>query len=888
MGLSLPQGSRLGPYEILSPLGAGGMGEVYRARDTRLDRTVAIKVLPERLWRDEDMRQRFEREAKTISRLSHPHICAVHDVGRQDRTDYLVMAYLEGETLADRLSKGGALPLASALQYAREIADALECAHRQGIVHRDLKPGNVMLTKEGVKLLDFGLAKAFAPTASPESATSADTAQKDLTRDGTIVGTVQYMAPEQLEGREADARTDIFALGSVLYEMTTGKKAFSGASRASLMAAILEKQPEPLSLAASHTPLALDRLLRTALAKDPDNRWQSARDVGLQLGTIAELSETPAARTLSRGTSRLWKWLAAALTVALGLALFLRSRPMAGPGTAAIRFRFAPPAGGAFSQSPEGSSMAFSPDGTHLAFVVLENQRPPRLWQRTLWDPEPHPIEGTDGARSLFWSPDRRSLAFFAEGKLKRLDLSGGAAVTICDLGRGVAGGGIGRSGTWSPRGQILFADVQGDAIYGVPADGGRPEPVVRLDRGRRETRVVWPWFLPDGRRFLYMVRRQDGEGSVMLFDPGKAPRSILGVRSLAQYVDPGYLVFARDGALLGQRFDPDEGRLTGTPFSIAPEVSYVFSTGWAALATSRNGALAYQSHSDVDRMVWFDRAGRRLAEVGSAGKYQDLAISPDGKRLLFSRARRGLGTYDVWVLDFERGIETGVTSDPDTERGGVWLRDGKSILYSAVRENAPQLFRRELATGREVPLLPLRGFQQALAVSPDGRTAVFAERPPGGSFELFTLPLSGSGLPEKFGQPAFNSARARFSPDGRAVAFISEESGRHEAFVAPFGTAAERIRVSPEGAWSLCWSRDGKEIVYVGGDRQVIAVPVRTTPSIEVGRPVTLFRMASGNDWKDFDLAPDGRILAIVQEVSGNEQPATVAIHWTGEVQKN
>ncbi len=883
--MPLSTGSRLGPYEILAPIGAGGMGEVYRGRDTRLDRTVAIKVLPERLWKDDEMRLRFEREAKTVSRLSHPHICAVHDVGRQDAADYLVMEYLEGETLADRLARGP-IPTSLAVRYASEISDALDCAHRSGIVHRDLKPANVMITKDGVKLLDFGLAKAFSSTGSSESVTSAESAQKDLTREGIIVGTVQYMAPEQLEGKEADARTDIFALGTVLYEMTTGKKAFSGSSRASLMAAILQSEPAAASSAGTNAPAALDRVIATALAKDPEKRWQSARDVALQLAAIGTAPESlPASR--GAGGSAAWKWAAAALAIALIVLFFVRARPSPESNPSAIRFRFAPPEGTAFADFGESTPMAFSPDGTRLA-VVFVGGGPSRIWLRSVSDTEPHPIPGTEGARSVFWSPDGRSIGFFADEKLKRLDLSGGTPVTVCDLSRGLTGRRAGRSGTWSPSGEILFADVQGDAIYRVASAGGRPEPLIRPDPKRSETRVVWPWFLPDGSRFLYMVRRRNGQGAVMLFEPGKTSRPLVDVRSIAQYVDPGFLVYVRDGALLAQRLDVSAGSLTGTPFPLAPEVSYFASTGGAAFATGRRGELAFRASEDLDRLVWFDRSGRRLGVIGAPGSYEGLTFSPDAKRVLFSRARKAIGTYDLWLLDLDRNVETAVTTDPDSEFAGVWLPDGKSILYSHVTEANPQLFRHDLATGREAALLPSRGFQQALDVSPDGQTIIFSERETGHGFELFTMPLSRRVPPRKFSPRAENAQRARFSPDGKAIAFVSYEAGRPEAYVAPFGIDAERTRVSVEGAESLCWSRDGRELLYLGSDRQLMAAPVRTTPTIEVGQPVALFRIPGNEEWREFDVTPDGRILAIIEESAGNAQPATVAIHWTAEVPKH
>ena len=868
------------------------MGEVYEARDTRLDRTVAVKVLPSHLSTSADSRQRFEREAKTISQLSHSHICALYDVGREGETEYLVMEYLEGETLADRLARG-ALPLEQTLRYGVEIADALDKAHRQGIVHRDLKPVNVMITTSGVKLLDFGLAKAMAAPSPPSSLTSLPT-QHNLTQEGTILGTFQYMAPEQLEGKEADGRTDIFALGAVLYEMATGRKAFSGASQASLIAAILERDPPPITAVQPFSPTALDRLVKTCLAKAPADRWQSAHDVELQLRGIAEgLSGSPASPVSAsrrRGRTAWLPWAVAAVAVASAAAV-LWTRPAREAGSSGtIRFAIPPPPRTTFSDWGEGTGLQLSPDGRSLAFVGYGANGPPRIWVRPLSRDEAKPVEGTEGASSLFWSPDGEWIAFFAPQRLGRVRAAGGTPVTICELA-----GGVGRSGSWGAAGQILFADVQGEAIYSVSADGGRPQPVVQSDPEHGNFRVVWPSFLPDGRSFLYLAFQ--AERTLMLSRPGRPPQPIMPLLSRAEFVEPGYLLYARDGVLLAQRFDTESGKTAGPAAPVAPAVDYFLSTGWANFS-ARGGTLAYHAAPNSRRLAWFDRTGRVLGTIGEPGSYLDVAISPDGKRALFSRARPGIWTYDVFLLDIARGVETPVTTRPDSDFGGIWLPDGKSIVYSSLIGRAPQLLLRQLATGDERRLSPTNGFQRATSISVDGRVLAFDERIAGGHFEAWTLPLAGDVAASRVegvspAPPA--DARAsrypwtgpppasvRFSPDGRVVALLSAESGRPEAYVAPAGSPGERIRVSANGAAQIRFGRDGGELYYLSFDDQLMAVPIRSSPSVEPGEPHALFRIDPSKGWGSFDVSDDGRFLAIVEEVSGPAQPATVVAHWS------
>jgi Tol biopolymer transport system component len=888
--MTLAVGTRLGPYEILAPIGAGGMGEVYRARDTRLDRRVAIKVLPAQLSSSPELRDRLEREARTISQLSHPHICALYDIGREGDTDFLVMEYLEGETLADRLSRG-ALPFEQVCRYGAEIAEGLGAAHAAGVVHRDLKPGNVMLTKAGVKLLDFGLAKVLAPAAPVDTLTSAPTRAKDLTTQGTLLGTIPYMAPEQLEGKQADARTDIFAFGSVLYEMAVGRKAFAGRSQAALISSILSTEPPPVSSLQPMSPPAFDRLVKTCLAKDPAERWQSVHDIGLQLESIGERASVPYAGVTGGPKRRRAGWLPWAIgagVATIAAAALLRPTAPRFPA-AVVRFGVAPPEHGAFGYSVAGRFIAVSPDGSQIGYVASDPQAGYRIWVRPLSALEARPIPGTEAASSLFWSPDGRSIGFFAGPKLKRVDLAGGAAVPICDVPTGGD-----KSGTWGKGGDILFAGVQGRAIYRVSSSGGEPAEVVRVDPSRGELRLVWPWFLPDGERFLYLVRLRENTGKLMLAEPGKGHRVLMPMVSAVQYCDPGYLVFCREGTLLGQGFDWKAGRLLGESFPIAEHVRHYLATFSAAFALSRTGVLAYQDRDEVSRLVWIDRTGREVGTVGPPGGYRAFSIAPDGRRVFAGRTWPGVGTTDVWSFDLERGLETRITSEVGDEMAPLGLKDGKRIVYSAARGGSPQLYVRDLATGKEEPVFPKEGsFQQAQDISPDGRTLAYTERDENGKFEAWTLSLSDPAKPVPLLQSPFQIAQVRFSPDGRFVAFVSAESGRSEAYVMPYPGPGEKTRVSTAGARLLCWSPDGRELFYLSADRRLISVPVRTAPALQLGSPTELF-LLKGKEWRrvfndaysSLGMSPDGkRFLVLIPEVLADELPLTAVLNWTAEV---
>ena len=849
--MTLASGTRLGPYEILAPIGAGGMGEVYKARDTRLGRDVALKVLAADVADSPEASARFDREARTISQLSHPHICPLFDVGAEGAVRFLVMPLLDGETLASRLAKAP-LPSEVTTRFAAEMADALDAAHRAGVIHRDLKPANVMLTKSGVKLLDFGLAKptsagaANALTASPVSA------------EGAVAGTVQYMAPEQLEGRSVDHRSDIWALGAVVYEMATGERLFRATRRAIV-------------------PAALDRIVCTCLAEDPEDRWQSARDVVLQLRALENASAGDS--TVIRPRRSAWiPWVVSA-AAALGLVASVvrmkltRTPPLALP---AVRFLLPPPAGSTYYDNFENDTVALAPDGSQVGFIALDANRTPRLYLRGMSALESRPLAGSEGTTGFFWSPDSRSIALTAGGKLKRIDLPSGAPVTLCDVPDGT-----GVSGTWGD-GSILYATVGGEAIYRVSQNGGAPVAEIKPERADGVLRTGFPWFLPDGRRFLYLARLAEG-GRIMLADPGKPPKFVLAAVSNVQYVEPGYIIYSREGSLVAQGFDADRGEVSGAPQSVADAVRYFYSTAVSRFATARGGALVFHTGADSERLAWIDREGRETATFGPSGTYISLRISPDGEQVLFSRTQRGFGTFDLWQADFARGLEQRLTSDPTSEINAVWHPSGQSVYFAADRGGPPHVFRKDLTTGAETQSLPPSGLQEPNDVTRDGSVLLFTERAAGNT-DVWTLPVGG-GARAPLVQTRFRDSGARLSPDNRLFAFESNESGRTQIYVSPYPPTGVKMSVSGDSGGSPRWSRDGRELFFLTFDRRLVAVPVAPT-GLSVGAPRTLFALPGRRLWKDYDVSLDGkRFLAIVTDVLSEEQPLTVVTNWRPDV---
>jgi Tol biopolymer transport system component/predicted Ser/Thr protein kinase len=882
--MSISAGSHLGPYEILAFVGAGGMGEVYRARDTRLERTVAIKVLSPHLSANEEVRQRFEREAKAISQLSHPHVCALYDVGREDGTEYLVMEFLEGESLADRVAKGP-LPVEQTLRYGTEMADALDKAHRQGIVHRDLKPGNVMLTTTGVKLLDFGLAKLQAGAGAAVSGVSrlATEAQASapLTERGTVLGTFQYMAPEQLEGKEADARSDIFAFGAVLYEMATGRKAFQGKSQASLIGSILRDDPPAISEVAPMTPPALNRVVKTCLAKDPEDRFQTAHDAKLQLQWIAEggsQAGVPAPVVARRRSRERLAWVVAAAALlaagALGTGFVLRApkRPRV------VRFEVPTPEGIIAVDAPR-----ISPDGRSLAFNATDSEGKSRIWMRPLNALAAQPLPGTEGTSRPFWSPDSRFLGFFAEGKLKKIEVTGGPPQKICDAPTGA-------DGSWSSEGVILFDGRSNDPIYRVSAAGGVPVVAVKPEAARKEGSVGWPEFLPDGRHFLYMATGQKAEENTYRIGSLDSPESkaLASAQTLVTYAPPGFLLFVRDKTLVAQPFDAKALKTTGEPTPLAEHVG-TDAVGLARFSVSREGTIAYRTGESGGRLLWMDRGGREIDSVGDPGEYGNPALSRAGDRLAFNLDDARTGKTDIWIRDLARGVSSRFTFGAGNSIDPLWSPDGGTIVFSSDRDGNFNLFEKPSSgQGEEKLLLKTDEFKIASDWSRDGRYIAFSSRGAKTNWDVWVLPTFGDRKPVPFVAGAFAELAPAFSPDGRFLAYQSNESGRFEIYVQSFPGPGGKWQVSSSGGFDAAWRADGKELFYRAPDQKLMAVDIRIGESFQAGipRPLFLARVQPGTARNKYLPAADGQRFLLVAPLGREAMvPTTVVLNWFAEL---
>jgi serine/threonine-protein kinase len=865
------------------------MGEVYRAKDTRLDRTVAIKVLPSHLADTPEARQRFEQEARAVSALNHPNICTLHDVGSQDGTEFLVMEFLEGETLAMRLEKG-ALPLEQALKIGIEVADALDKAHRAGIIHRDLKPGNIMLTKTGGKLLDFGLAKAILPAASGATLTSmamrTTPGTKPLTQQGTIVGTFQYMSPEQVEGKELDARSDLFSFASVLYEMLTGRAAFQGKSQLSVASAILEKDPEPISTLQPMTPPALDRTVRKCLEKDPEDRWQTARDLLLELKWIAGAGSQAGvpAPVVSHRKSRdriAWAFAGIATLVAIALAIgFVQRAPKPAQP---IRLSAELGTDATLYDTAFGADAVLSPDGTRLAFVAAGADKTPHLYVRSLDQMQATVLSGTEGAHDPFFSIDGQWIAFFAGGELKKVSVQGGAVVTLCDAPDD-------RGGSWGDDGSIVFAAGALEGLSKVSSGGGKPEPLTTLNQQVGGNTDRWPQVLPGSKNVVFTgttgTTFDDADIAVYSTVSGKEKTLIRG-GSYARYLPSGHLVYVHNDALFAVPFDIKKLEVTGQPAPVVEGVASNPSSGGAQFSFSDSGTFLYVAGSAMSSDVsiyWMDGAGKFTPLRETPGNYYDPAISPDGKRLAI-QIGNGSRT-DIWVYEWERDTLTRLTFAGDSNSYPVWTPDGQRIVYRFSEKGVVGnlWWIRADGGGDAQRLTESKDVQVPWSWSPDGKTLAFHQDNPATGWDIMTMPVEGSeksgwkpGEPKPFVNTSATEVHPAFSPDGRWIAYYSNESGPGEVYVRPFPGPGGKSQISTGGGLMPQWSWNGKELFYRTDDQKIMVVSYTASGDSFRAEKPRLWSPGQFTDrsfYENFSLHPDGKRFAVLKAPNATEAP--------------
>ncbi len=903
--MALASGTKLGPYEILNPLGAGGMGEVYRAKDTRLDRIVAIKVLPSHLSSDPELKQRMEREAKAISALQHANICTLYDIGTQDGTQFLVMEYLEGQTLAERLVKG-ALPVDQVLKIGTEIAQALEKAHQQGIIHRDLKPANIMLTKAGAKLMDFGLAKPgltkpelsisahaigpFTPSTPTVNLASLTAAVSPLTQRGSIVGTFQYMAPELLQGAEADARSDLFSFGCVLYEMITGRRAFEGKSQLSVFTSILEKDPEPISASQPLAPPMLDRVVRACLAKDPADRMQSAHDVALDLRWVAESAPVESEKRSAEFKKSWAVWTAALLLAFMALAGFAGYRwARSSADSLSLRAEIPPPDKFLLDTTGDSGGMpVLSPQGDKLTFVAHSGESK-MLWVRALNSDTAQPLEGTQNAMHPFWSPDGRYIAFFANGKLAKIAVTGGPVSVLADAPNS-------RGGSWSANDVIVFAPDYIGALFKVSAQGGAVEPATLIEKTRHDTHR-WPWFLPDGKHFLFLATSHTGgdprpNGIYFGSVDNKETRQIVAADSAAQYAS-GYLLYRANTALVAQPFDSQSGTLSGSAVPLFNNLRDDVGVWRSIFAVSQNGLMVYQlgnAASAKSSLVWFDRSGKALADFDPGeNTIIDVRLSPDNRRVAFAS---GTG---IWTLDLERKTKTRITFDQQIVQEPTWSPDGKTLIFSArmAKGGGNVEIRSKAAdgSGAEKTLITEQNNYHYPAWSPDGKYLTYIWGDGEKMVSLWIVPVAGDAKPVAIVQPPSplsNINSYRVSPDSRWVAYVSDESGLQEIYITSFPEGKGKWKVSSNGGAYPAWRADGKELFYQNITNDFFACPIAAKGSeIEVGTPQRLFNTTSPGIGISFDVSADGKRLLINHAEEEAQAPLQLLTNWPAELKK-
>jgi serine/threonine protein kinase len=882
--VSLESGQTLQHYRIVDQIGAGGMGEVWRATDDRLDREVAVKVLPPSFADNKDLLARFEREARSISSLNHPNICTLYDVGHENGIHYLVMELIEGESLGDRIRQGP-LPVEKVLEIGTQIASALETAHDQGIVHRDLKPDNVMLTKSGAKLVDFGLAKtAGGLENTADSVTSLPTENRPLTEEGSILGTLHYMAPEQLDGTEADARTDIFALGTILYEMATGRRAFEASGRASLIAAIVDREPAPISSVQPLVPPALERIVSVCLRKDPAERWQTAHDVRLGLEWAAQAGSAagiPAPVTVKRKNRERLAWTAAAslLVAALVTGWMAISRGQALENKRKIVASITAPEGSRFETFGGNiGSLTLSPDGKWITFAASTPDRTTMLYIRPLDSHGSQPIDGTEGATFPFWAPDSRQIGFFAGGNLKKIDRTGGAAISVCDAPNG-------RGGTWNEDGIILFTPETKTPIHRVSSGGGASTAVTELDPAQNETTHRYPVFLPDRNNFLYLrgshglAGRDEGNaiwiGSLDSNDTTRLMQSESDV-----FFTQGHLLFVRDGFLMAQPFNTSDLELSDDAFAIGEDVGFLADYFKGAFAASQNGILAYQQGFGVEsQLIRLDSDGNELGKIGDVDRFQQIRLSPDERKLAVTVFDSGSGAADLWLYDIARQAKSRLTFDEANDVAPIWSPDGERIAFQSSRSGAGDIYVRQAGGGSAAELLYSGDrIDSPEDWSPDGAYIAFDKG--AGANDLWILPLEGDGEPFPLVQSEFDVGYARFSPDGSWMAYISNESGRYEMYATRFPSGEGKWQLSIDGAdWLVGWREDGGELFYLDLEGDMYAVEVTLGDDLVAGIPRELFPTRADRSW---DVTADGNQFVIGKPINeSSDLTTTLIINW-------